>query len=96
VCPRCGIPYCSLKCYKDERKHVKCSESFYKDCVMEGLRTQEDKDPEGANKMSQVLQRFHEQYDMEGQDGVEEEDSPLGKSTAYKCRLSRYGFWGLG
>ena len=27
-CPRCGVHYCSLVCYKDS-KHESCSEAFY-------------------------------------------------------------------
>jgi len=36
TCPRCQSPYCSVDCYRSE-KHMNCSESFYKDCFMEGI-----------------------------------------------------------
>ncbi|KAG4078199.1 hypothetical protein HA402_002251, partial [Bradysia odoriphaga] len=38
-CPRCNIQYCSVDCYKSA-KHSQCSESFYKDCVMQEMATQ--------------------------------------------------------
>lgn len=49
---------------------------------MEGIRTQEVKDPEGAKKMTQALQRFHQEYD-DRQDGLDDdeedfEEGPLG------------------
>ncbi len=37
TCPRCNIPYCSSVCYKCEA-HAQCSEQFYKECFMEGLK----------------------------------------------------------
>lgn len=78
LCPRCGVPYCSLACYKDENKHLQCSESFYKDCVVENIRTEEQHNPEGAQKMKEVLQRFHEQYD--GGSNMDDEAETLGQS----------------
>ena len=33
-CPRCGVHYCSLECYRNE-KHQVCSEGFYKEQVIE-------------------------------------------------------------
>ncbi|KJH46473.1 HIT zinc finger [Dictyocaulus viviparus] len=38
-CPRCGVNYCSLRCYRNQ-KHAECSESFYKDCIKEHLEGQ--------------------------------------------------------
>lgn len=38
-CPRCNIQYCSVGCYKSA-KHSQCSESFYKDCVIQEMATQ--------------------------------------------------------
>ena len=40
TCPRCNIRYCSSACYKSEG-HLQCSENFYKECFMEGLRDQQ-------------------------------------------------------
>ncbi|KAJ6635083.1 Zinc finger HIT domain-containing protein 2 [Pseudolycoriella hygida] len=45
-CPRCNIQYCSVACYKST-KHSQCSESFYKDCVMQEMALQ------SANQNSQ-------------------------------------------
>ena len=36
-CPKCEKDYCSVECYKCET-HLECSEKFYKDCFMEGLK----------------------------------------------------------
>ncbi|KAF6777099.1 hypothetical protein AHF37_03439 [Paragonimus kellicotti] len=37
VCPRCGINYCSLECYRAVA-HRKCSEEFYRECCVNSLR----------------------------------------------------------
>ncbi|XP_046610833.1 zinc finger HIT domain-containing protein 2 isoform X1 [Neodiprion virginianus] len=65
LCPRCGIEYCSVVCYKSD-KHSECSESFYRGCVEEELKFNE-KDPETRRKMLEILQRMHEEHanDME-------------------------------
>lgn len=71
TCPRCGIDYCSLNCYKSE-VHLECSESFYKQCVEEELKCSES-DPETKQKMLDILKRLHEE-DMENDILVESED----------------------
>ncbi|CAD6188491.1 unnamed protein product [Caenorhabditis auriculariae] len=38
-CPRCSQPYCSIKCYRNE-KHGQCSEGFYKERVKDQLKGQ--------------------------------------------------------
>ncbi|XP_063425358.1 zinc finger HIT domain-containing protein 2-like [Mytilus trossulus] len=59
TCPRCNIQYCSLECYKGE-KHVQCSENFYKECFMEGLKdfgsSKEDK-----QNVLEMLQRVKDE-----------------------------------
>lgn len=35
-CPRCNLAYCSIDCYKSPN-HIKCSEEFFKDCVLEEM-----------------------------------------------------------
>ncbi|XP_059159874.1 zinc finger HIT domain-containing protein 2-like [Physella acuta] len=37
TCPRCNISYCSVQCYQSE-KHGGCSETFYKDWVLNELK----------------------------------------------------------
>ncbi len=83
MCPRCGLPYCSLQCYKNVDKHLQCSESFYRECVEEHLRNEEVQNPENSKKMKEILHRFHEKYNQEGEEeGAEEEfDGELGKYT---------------
>ncbi|VDI43009.1 Hypothetical predicted protein [Mytilus galloprovincialis] len=59
TCPRCNIQYCSLECYKSE-KHLQCSENFYKECFMEGLKdfgsSKEDK-----QNVLEMLQRVKDE-----------------------------------
>ncbi|CAH0758494.1 unnamed protein product [Diatraea saccharalis] len=64
-CPRCGIFYCSLDCYKSE-KHIECSESFYKDCVNNELSSL-NVDNESKQKMIDILSKISKQdvYDPE-------------------------------
>jgi len=60
ICPRCGIPYCSVECYRDPKKHIQCSESFYRECVYQKMKNEHD--PVKAKKMQDILRRFHEEY----------------------------------
>ncbi|CAH8834849.1 unnamed protein product [Trichobilharzia szidati] len=55
VCPRCGINYCSLNCYRDER-HKNCSESFYQDCCIQSLRSTFASQSERSS-MTEILKR---------------------------------------
>ncbi|XP_054277793.1 zinc finger HIT domain-containing protein 2 [Macrosteles quadrilineatus] len=74
VCPKCNIPYCSLKCYQSEL-HSQCSETFYKDCVVEQIRS-EDVDPQTQSKMMEILQRVQnidEQFDEEVPDSDDDD-----------------------
>lgn len=74
TCPRCGIGYCNVDCYKSEA-HLECSESFYKQCIEDELKSQE-KDAEGRKKMIEILKRVHEQdlrnTDFESDDASDE------------------------
>nr|XP_033333111.1 zinc finger HIT domain-containing protein 2 [Megalopta genalis] len=58
TCPKCGMGYCNVDCYKSEG-HLECSESFYKKCIEDELKSQE-KDPEIRIKMIEILKRVHE------------------------------------
>ncbi|KAK3107832.1 hypothetical protein FSP39_023131 [Pinctada imbricata] len=71
TCPRCNIPYCSLACYKSEG-HMTCSESFYKDCFMEGLENQ-DVSQDEKKKMLEMLERV-EQEDQDFLDSDDDEE----------------------
>ena len=59
TCPRCNVRYCTLECYRCEA-HSQCSELFYRDCFVEGLRDMEADDEE-KKRMMAMLQRFEEQ-----------------------------------
>lgn len=61
TCPRCNSNYCSVQCYKSE-KHLQCSESFYKNCVMEGL-SDYMASPEERHKMVETLKRMQDDDD---------------------------------
>lgn len=62
TCPRCGIGYCGTECYKSDA-HTDCSESFYRQCIEDELKSQEN-DPVARQKMIEILKRVHE-ADME-------------------------------
>lgn len=77
TCPRCGIGYCGIQCYKSNA-HTDCSESFYKQCVEDELKSQEN-DPAIRQKMEEILKRVHEE-DLEDdilEENIDEEDSSL-------------------
>ncbi|XP_023707336.1 zinc finger HIT domain-containing protein 2 isoform X2 [Cryptotermes secundus] len=61
ICPRCNILYCSLPCYQSEL-HVNCSEAFYRDCVIEEVKSRET-DSHSGRKMNEILQRLQENED---------------------------------
>lgn len=82
TCPRCGIKYCGLECYKSEA-HLDCSESFYKQCVTDELKSQQN-DPDDRQKMLEILQRVQEadleavlEDNEEADDICNDEDYPL-------------------
>ncbi|CAG9861437.1 unnamed protein product [Phyllotreta striolata] len=56
-CPKCNILYCSLECYQSSA-HLECSESFYKDNIIEELNIDKDNN-ESKQKMLDILQRVH-------------------------------------
>jgi len=69
-CPRCNIMYCSLPCYKSQA-HIKCSEGFYRDCVMNELKSHGLSDEEkkkSISKMQDILKREAEFRAMDEED----------------------------
>ncbi|KAG5308238.1 ZNHI2 protein, partial [Acromyrmex insinuator] len=82
TCPRCGIGYCGAECYKSDT-HTDCSESFYRQCIEDELKSQEN-DPVARQKMMEILKRVHE-ADMENdilennsdEESISGEDYPL-------------------
>ncbi|WAR15215.1 ZNHI2-like protein [Mya arenaria] len=71
TCPRCNVQYCSVDCYRSE-KHRGCSENFYKDCFMEGLK-ECDTDPEEKQKVMEMLQRVEGAPDLDDGDSSEDD-----------------------
>ena len=57
ICPKCGIPYCSIDCYKSTA-HLECSEAFYKKCIEEELKVQQQ-DSGMKQKTLDILQRIY-------------------------------------
>ncbi|XP_067214898.1 zinc finger HIT domain-containing protein 2 [Linepithema humile] len=79
TCPRCNIGYCGVECYKSD-VHTDCSESFYKQCVEDDLKAQEN-DPIARQKMMEILKRVHEaDLDINLEDS-EDESSDEGDFT---------------
>ncbi|XP_052096229.1 zinc finger HIT domain-containing protein 2-like [Mytilus californianus] len=70
TCPRCNVQYCSLECYKSE-KHLECSENFYKECFVEGLKDF-DSSKEDKQKVLEMLQRVKD--DDPGFDSDDDEE----------------------
>merc|ERR1712110_1074012 len=71
-CPRCGVDYCSVKCYKSEI-HAKCSEGFYKKQVSECLG-QEFTESSPHNEESARL--LFENFKVEQPESDSESDNP--------------------
>merc|ERR1712226_924412 len=66
-CPKCSWSYCSLQCYKSE-KHSDCSESFYRNEVMEALK---GKKCPGREQMTELLDEIA-RLDVGSVDGLTE------------------------
>ncbi|KAL4220931.1 hypothetical protein ACF0H5_019197 [Mactra antiquata] len=72
TCPRCNVPYCSVDCYRSV-KHKDCSEGFYKDCFMEGLK-ELSANPTDKQKVLDMLKRAENEADTAGLDECEDDD----------------------
>ncbi|KAJ1858087.1 trna ligase [Coemansia sp. RSA 638] len=62
-CPKCGISYCTLGCYRDPR-HQGCTESFYKHQVEEAVQAQRV-DEDTKKEMQQIVQQYEDQIDQD-------------------------------
>ncbi|XP_066108094.1 zinc finger HIT domain-containing protein 2 [Saccopteryx bilineata] len=58
TCPRCNVPYCSLRCY---RAHGTCAEDFYRDQVLGELRGRSA----SPSRLASALRRLRQQRDTE-------------------------------
>ena len=56
TCPKCLKNYCSVDCYKCVA-HLECSEKFYKDCFLEGLKEDGFK-LNNKQKVTEMLQKL--------------------------------------
>lgn len=60
TCPQCNVHYCSLACYRCPR-HSVCSEKFYKEAVLQDLKSMGTTESEAKQKMQEVLLRLRQQ-----------------------------------
>lgn len=58
TCPRCNVPYCSLRCY---RAHGTCAEDFYRDQVLGELRGRSA----SPSRLASALRRLRQQRETE-------------------------------
>ncbi|XP_003419483.1 zinc finger HIT domain-containing protein 2 [Loxodonta africana] len=58
TCPRCNVPYCSLRCY---RAHGTCAEDFYRDQVLGELRGR----TASPSRLASALRRLRQQRETE-------------------------------
>ena len=73
TCPKCNVKYCSRVCYQSEG-HSSCSETFYRNCCLEGLgEVSADDDKEDREKIAKFLKADLRAKET-GKEGDEEED----------------------
>ncbi|RUS18303.1 hypothetical protein BC937DRAFT_88941 [Endogone sp. FLAS-F59071] len=84
TCPRCNLKYCSLACYKDET-HVSCTESFYKDSIVEEIKSRQVDESE-KRRMFEILRKF-EKESAEQADELEEQESEEDESHDFAQRF---------
>lgn len=60
TCPQCNVHYCSLACYRCP-EHSVCSEKFYKEAVLQDLKSMGKTECEAKQKMQEVLLRLRQQ-----------------------------------
>lgn len=58
TCPRCNVPYCSLRCYQ---AHGTCAEDFYRDQVLGELRGR----TASPSRLASALRRLRQQRETE-------------------------------
>lgn len=72
TCPRCNVPYCSLRCY---RAHGTCAEAFYRDQVLGELRGRSA----SPSRLAGALRRLRQQRetdDVPGETGFNSGPAP--------------------
>lgn len=83
TCPRCNASYCSTACYKSE-KHMKCSEDFYRDSVVQELssRAKDPKDVQSVLKMIKTLEEQNIEHEESHGISIEERFADINLNTA--------------
>nr|XP_018901966.1 PREDICTED: zinc finger HIT domain-containing protein 2 [Bemisia tabaci] len=73
VCPRCGLPYCSVGCYRSA-EHINCSEQFYRESVEAELKDRNM----NPGQMKEILERLKgadesedEELDSDDEEGID-------------------------
>ena len=79
------------------KAHVDCSESFYKDCIVQDIQSESRIEKEDKKKMMDILARFEAEV-QEGLAETEDEDlmSQLGARKGFPDLLERLGGMDLG
>ncbi|KAJ9052110.1 Zinc finger HIT domain-containing protein 2 [Entomophthora muscae] len=63
-CPKCGILYCSLNCYKHQI-HLKCSENFFKNEISQHLNSLSLE--ESSSRKSKMMKTLKKMQDMDSE-----------------------------
>ena len=88
TCPRCNVKYCELSCYRSE-KHQRCSEAFYRDCFLDGMKEMEAT-KKGKEQLADILRRVQMQDEVQSYvEGLHERLSDLNLDTDIDLVWSR-------
>ncbi|XP_053576087.1 zinc finger HIT domain-containing protein 2 [Bombina bombina] len=79
TCPRCNAQYCSLACYRGPR-HEACSESFYRESVLQALR-EEQSDPQERRQVEEMLLKLRDEEAMMEKPGLDAHSEGDGKES---------------
>ncbi|KAM6160381.1 zinc finger HIT domain-containing protein 2 [Erethizon dorsatum] len=80
TCPRCNVPYCSLRCY---RTHSTCAEAFYRDQVLGELRGRSASPSRLAGALRRLRQQ-RETEDVPGEAGLSPDPAPSAVSGLWE------------
>jgi hypothetical protein len=80
----------------NEKAHIDCSESFYKDCIVQDIQSQPFVEQEDKKKMMDILARFEAEVQEGLIEAEDEELSQLGVRKGVPELLERLGGLDLG
>ncbi|KNF00706.1 hypothetical protein PSTG_06120 [Puccinia striiformis f. sp. tritici PST-78] len=78
TCPNCNLRYCTVNCFKSQ-SHSACSESFYKNALLEDIQSEQSTTKDGRPTQSQleileILKKLESSGLSLSDEGEEEED----------------------